>query len=56
MKRVVFVLTFTISSLFSNSIDEIVSKSLESNFDIKSLEKSIEIAGFQIKQAKNWQK
>lgn len=55
MKRVVFVLTFTISSLFSNSIDEIVSKSLESNFDIKSLEKSIEIAGFQIKQAKNWQ-
>ena len=55
MKRVVFVLTFTISSLFSNSIDEIVNKSLESNFDIKSLEKSIEIAGFQIKQAKNWQ-
>lgn len=55
MQKVVFVLIITINSLFSNSINEIVNKSLENNFDIKSLEKSIEIANFQIKQAKNWQ-
>ncbi|QKF74340.1 outer membrane efflux protein, TolC family, putative CusC [Aliarcobacter faecis] len=55
MKRVVFTSILVLNSLFAISIDNIVSKSLENNFDIKSLENSISIANYQIKQAKNWQ-
>lgn len=55
MKRVVFSSLLVLNSLFAISIDNIVSKSLENNFDIKSLENSISIANYQIKQAKNWQ-
>lgn len=55
MKKVVFTsLILTIYS-FGASIEDIVQKSLQNNFDIKSLENSIEIANFQIKQAKNWE-
>lgn len=55
MKKVVFTsLILTIYS-FGTSIENIVQKSLQNNFDIKSLENSIEIANFQIKQAKNWE-
>ena len=55
MKKVVFTsLIFAIYS-FGTSIEDIVQKSLQNNFDIKSLENSIEIANFQIKQAKNWE-
>ena len=55
MKKVVFTSLIFASSLFGTSIEDIVQKSLENNFDIKSLENSIEIANFQIKQAKNWE-
>ena len=52
MKKVVFTSLIFASYLFGTSIEDIVQKSLENNFDIKSLENSIEIANFQIKQAK----
>lgn len=55
MKRVVFTSLIFASYLFGTSIEDIVQKSLQNNFDIKSLENSIEIANFQIKQAKNWE-
>lgn len=55
MKKVVFTSLIFASYLFGTSIENIVQKSLENNFDIKSLENSIEIANFQIKQAKNWE-
>ena len=54
MKKVVFTSLIFASYLFGTSIEDIVQKSLENNFDIKSLENSIVIANFQIKQAKNW--
>ncbi|MDX4058997.1 TolC family protein [Aliarcobacter skirrowii] len=55
MKKVVFTSLIFASYLFGTSIEDIVQKSLQNNFDIKSLENSIEIANFQIKQAKNWE-
>ena len=55
MKKVVFTSLIFASYLFGTSIEDIVQKSLQNNFDIKGLENSIEIANFQIKQAKNWE-
>ncbi|UYF43312.1 TolC family protein [Aliarcobacter cryaerophilus] len=55
MKKVVFTSLIFASYLFGTSIENIVQKSLQNNFDIKSLENSIEITNFQIKQAKNWE-
>ena len=55
MKKVVFTSLIFANYLFGTSIENIVQKSLQNNFDIKSLENSIEIANFQIKQAKNWE-
>ena len=55
MKKVVFTSLIFASYLFGTSIENIVQKSLQNNFDIKSLENSIEIANFQIKQSKNWE-
>ncbi|WP_066346651.1 TolC family protein [Aliarcobacter cryaerophilus] len=55
MKKVVFTSLIFASYLFGTSIEDIVQKSLQNNFDIKSLENSIKIANFQIKQAKNWE-
>ena len=55
MKKVVCTSLIFASYLFGTSIENIVQKSLQNNFDIKSLENSIEIANFQIKQAKNWE-
>ncbi|MFX4236646.1 TolC family protein, partial [Aliarcobacter butzleri] len=37
------------------SIDEFVNDSFENYYDIKSLDKSIEIANHQIARAKNWE-
>ena len=55
MKKVVFTSLILAIYSFGTSIEDIVQKSLQNNFDIKSLENSIEIANFQIKQAKNWE-
>ncbi|WWW11787.1 TolC family protein [Arcobacter cryaerophilus gv. pseudocryaerophilus] len=55
MKKVVFTSLILAIYSFGTSIEDIVQKSLQNNFDIKSLENSIEIANFQIKQARNWE-
>lgn len=47
--------SFLASSLLSAiTIDELVSKSIEKNIDLKGLEKSIQVANEQIKVSKNW--
>lgn len=46
---------FTISFSYALSVDEIVTNTLNNNYDLKSLEKSIELANEQIKISKNWE-
>lgn len=55
MLRILFSSSLVISLLGAVSIDELVNDSFEKNYDIKSLEKSIEIANHQIAIAKNWE-
>jgi len=55
MKKLVFVLSISISFLSATSIEELVNNSFSNNYDLKALEKSIEVANYQIKLAKNWQ-
>ena len=55
MLKILFSLSLVISLLGAVSIDELVNDSFEKNYDIKSLEKSIEIANHQIAIAKNWE-
>ncbi|WP_418179965.1 TolC family protein [Aliarcobacter lanthieri] len=55
MKKVVFVLSIIISSLSATTIEELVNSSFSKNYDLKGLEKSIEVANHQIKLAKNWE-
>jgi len=55
MKKIVFVLSISISFLSATSIEELVNSSFSNNYDLKALEKSIEVANHQIKLAKNWQ-
>lgn len=55
MKRVAIALSFLISSSFAASLDEIVDNALKNNQDLKSLERSIDVATQNIKLAKKWQ-
>ncbi|WP_026802892.1 TolC family protein [Aliarcobacter lanthieri] len=55
MKKVVFVLSIIISSLSATTIEDLVNSSFSKNYDLKGLEKSIEVANHQIKLAKNWE-
>ena len=55
MKKVFFISLFLVNILVGSSINNIVEKSLQNNFDIKSIEKSIQIANYQIEQSKNWE-
>ncbi|MDN5101171.1 TolC family protein [Aliarcobacter butzleri] len=55
MLKILFSSSLVISLLGAVSIDELVNDSFEKNYDIKSLEKSIEIANHQIEIAKNWE-
>lgn len=55
MKKIVFILVVIENFLFGSSIEEIVQNSLKNNFDIQSVEKSIQIANYEIKQSKNWE-
>ncbi|MFX4233286.1 TolC family protein [Aliarcobacter butzleri] len=55
MLKILFSSSLVISLLGAVSIDELVNDSFEKNYDIKSLEKSIEIANHQITIAKNWE-
>ncbi len=54
-KNILFVTFLTVSSSFAISLDEMVDNVLNKNHDLKSLEKSIEVADKQIKVSKNWQ-
>ncbi|MCT7610083.1 TolC family protein [Aliarcobacter butzleri] len=55
MLKILFSSSLVISLLGAVCIDELVNDSFEKNYDIKSLEKSIEIANHQIAIAKNWE-
>lgn len=55
MKRIVFVLSIIICSLSATTIEELVDSSFSKNYDLRGLEKSIEVANYQIKLAKNWE-
>ncbi|MFY4841454.1 TolC family protein [Aliarcobacter butzleri] len=55
MLKILFSSSLVISLLGAVSIDELVNDSFEKNYEIKSLEKSIEIANHQIAIAKNWE-
>lgn len=55
MLKILFSSSLVISLVGAVSIDELVNDSFEKNYDIKSLEKSIEIANHQIAIAKNWE-
>ena len=54
-KRLLLSSLFTITFLYATSVDEIVINTLNNNYDLKSLEKSINLANEQIKISKNWQ-
>jgi outer membrane protein TolC len=55
LKRILLSSSLTISLLSATTIDELVKNSFENNYDLKSLEKSINIANHQISLSKNWQ-
>jgi outer membrane protein, heavy metal efflux system len=54
-KKLLLSSIFTISFSYALSVDEIVHNTLNNNYDLKSLEKSIELANEQIKISKNWE-
>ena len=54
-KRLLLSSLITITFLYATSVDEIVINTLNNNYDLKSLEKSINLANEQIKISKNWQ-
>ncbi|OCL88444.1 Outer membrane efflux protein [Aliarcobacter thereius] len=55
MKKIVLALFIICNFIYALTIDEIVSKSLEQNYDIRSLENSIEIASKELSRVKKWQ-
>jgi len=54
-KKLLLSSLFTITFLYATSVDEIVINTLNNNYDLKSLKKSINLANEQIKISKNWQ-
>lgn len=54
MKKIAISLSLLISSSFAVSIDELVSSTLQNNYDLKSIEKLIEVANENIKLATKW--
>jgi outer membrane protein, heavy metal efflux system len=55
LKKILLSSSLAISLLSATTIDELVKNSFENNYDLKSLEKSINIANHQISLSKNWQ-
>lgn len=55
MKKILLCSTLTISLLSAVTIDELVKNTNENNYDLKSVDKSIEIANQQILLSKKWQ-
>ena len=55
MKKILLCLFFSICLLNAVTIDELVKNTNENNYDLRSLEKSIQIADSQIQLSKKWQ-
>lgn len=55
MLKIVLASSLTLSLLSAISIDELVNSTFENSYDLKSVEKSIEVANQQISIAKKWQ-
>lgn len=55
MKKILLCSTLTISLLSAVTIDELVKNTNENNYDLKSIDKSINIANQQILLSKKWQ-
>lgn len=55
LKTILLSSSLAISLLNATTIDELVKNSFDSNYDLKSLDKSIQIANHQIELSKNWQ-
>ena len=55
MVKIFLASSLTLSLLSAVTIDELVKNSFEKNYDLKSLNKSIEVANEQIKVSKNWE-
>lgn len=55
MKKILLCSTLTISLLSAVTIDELVKNTNENNYDLKSIDKSIEVANHQISLSKKWQ-
>lgn len=55
MVKIFLASSLTLSLLSAVTIDELVKNSFEKNYDLKSLDKSIEVANEQIKVSKNWE-
>ena len=55
MKKILLCSFFSVCLLKAVTIDELVKNTNTNNYDLKSIEKSIQIADFQIQLAKKWQ-
>lgn len=55
MLKILLTSSLTFSLLSAVTIDELVKNSFDNSYDLKSLEKSIEVANHQIELTKNWQ-
>ena len=55
MKKVLLCLVFLVCLLKAVTIDELVKHTNENNYDLKSIDKSIQIANYQIELSKKWQ-
>lgn len=55
MLKILLASSLTLSLLSAVTIDELVKNSFDNSYDLKSLEKSIEVANHQIELTKNWQ-
>lgn len=55
MKKVLLCLVFLVCLLKAVTIDELVKHTNENNYDLKSIDKSIEVANHQILLSKKWQ-
>jgi len=54
MKKLAILLSFTASFALANSVDEIVKSAYENNQDLKSLQKAIDTASYNITLSKKW--
>ena len=55
MKKILLCSSFTVCLLSAVTIDELVKNTNENNYDLKSIDKSINIANHQISLSKKWQ-